>query len=73
MQHFGSSQSGRHLPSVLYGVFSYLVFLGAILYAIAFVGDLPVPKTIDSGEVGSLGAALVIDTLLLGCLRFSTA
>jgi hypothetical protein len=54
-------------------VFSYLVFLGAILYAIAFVGGLPVPKTIDSGEVGSLGAALVIDTLLLGCLRFSTA
>jgi protein-S-isoprenylcysteine O-methyltransferase Ste14 len=54
------------IASVLYGVFSYLVFLGAILYAIAFVGELPVPKTIDSGDVGPLGAAVVIDTLLLG-------
>ena len=25
------------IASVLYGIFSYLVFLGAILYAIAFV------------------------------------
>ena len=54
------------IASALYGVFSYLVFLGAILYAIVFVGDLPVPKTIDSGQGGSLGAALVIDILLLG-------
>jgi protein-S-isoprenylcysteine O-methyltransferase Ste14 len=42
------------------------MFLGTILYAIAFVGDLPAPKTIDSGEVGSLDVALIIDSLLLG-------
>ena len=54
------------IASVLYGVLAYLMFLGTILYAIAFVGDLPVPKTIDSGEVGSLDVALIIDTLLLG-------
>jgi protein-S-isoprenylcysteine O-methyltransferase Ste14 len=54
------------IASVLYGIFSYLVFLGAILYAIAFVGNLPVPKTIDIGELRPLGASLVIDTLLLG-------
>ncbi len=33
------------IASVLYGALAYLLFLGTILYAIAFVGDLPVPKT----------------------------
>ena len=52
--------------SVLYGALVYLIFLATILYAIAFVGNLPVPKTIDSGKPGALGAALFIDILLLG-------
>jgi protein-S-isoprenylcysteine O-methyltransferase Ste14 len=52
--------------SVLYGAIAYLMFLATILYSIAFVGDLPVPKTIDSGEPGSLWAALIVDMLLLG-------
>src|SRR5688500_1141620 len=54
------------IASVLYGGVAYLVFLAAFLYAIAFVGNLPVPKTIDSGEPGPIAAALIIDTLLLG-------
>jgi methanethiol S-methyltransferase len=53
------------IASVLYGVFAYLLFLGSFLYAIAFVGNLPVPKTIDSGESGPLVPALIINTLLL--------
>lgn len=52
--------------SVLYGVVVYGLFLGTFLYAIAFVGNLPVPKTIDSGTPGALVPALVVDTLLLG-------
>ena len=52
--------------AVLYGAVAYLIFLGTFLYAIAFVGNLPVPKTIDSGEAGPLAPALIIDTLLLG-------
>jgi protein-S-isoprenylcysteine O-methyltransferase Ste14 len=54
------------IASVLYGGLVYLVFLATFLYAIAFVGNLPVPKTIDSGEPGPIAAALIIDTLLLG-------
>lgn len=54
------------IASVVYGGFAYLLFLGTFLYAIAFVGNLPVPKTIDSGEVGALVPALIINTLLLG-------
>jgi methanethiol S-methyltransferase len=52
--------------SLLYGIAVYLLFLGAFVYAIAFVGNLPVPKTIDTGAIGSLPAAVTIDVLLLG-------
>ncbi|HWE20958.1 MAG TPA: isoprenylcysteine carboxylmethyltransferase family protein [Hyphomicrobiaceae bacterium] len=52
--------------AVLYGAAVYLIFLATFLYMVAFVGNLPVPKSVDSGEAGAIGAALVIDTLLLG-------
>jgi protein-S-isoprenylcysteine O-methyltransferase Ste14 len=54
------------IVAVLYGAAGSLIFLATFLYAVAFVGNLPVPKTIDSGVPGSLGEALVINTLLLG-------
>ena len=47
------------IASILYGVAVYGLFLGTFLYAIAFVGNLPAPKTIDSGAVGPLPLALV--------------
>jgi methanethiol S-methyltransferase len=52
--------------AVAYGAVGYIVFLVAFLYAIAFVGNLPVPKTIDSGEPGAVAVALLVNTLLLG-------
>jgi methanethiol S-methyltransferase len=55
---------GRTL-ALAYGVASYLVFLSSFLYAIGFVGNLFVPKSIDSGMRGSLPVAVFADTLLL--------
>ena len=51
--------------SVLYGGVVYVLFLGTFLYVVAFVGNLPVPKTIDSGQPGSIVLALIINAALL--------
>jgi protein-S-isoprenylcysteine O-methyltransferase Ste14 len=50
----------------IYGILCYLVFFATFLYALGFVGDLYVPKSIDSGAQGPLASALLIDTALLG-------
>ena len=52
--------------SVLYGVAAYVFFLATFLYTIHFIGNVLVPKTIDSGTPGPLVEALVVNTLLLG-------
>ena len=49
-----------------YGVASYLVFLIAFLYAVGFVGNIFVPKGIDSGLEEPVTKALLINMLLLG-------
>ena len=54
------------IAAALYGAATYVLFLGVFLYAIAFVGDLPVPKSIDTGSPSSLLQAVVVDILLLG-------
>ena len=55
----------NRILALAYGVASYLAFLAAFLYAVGFVGNLLVPKSIDSGPTGSLPASALIDTLLL--------
>jgi methanethiol S-methyltransferase len=54
------------LLAFLYGAVSYTIFLVVFLYAVAFVGNLPVPKSIDSGDAGPLAQALIVNVLLLG-------
>ena len=54
------------LLSVFYGCAVYVLFLGTFLYAVGFVGDLAVVKTIDSGPPGALGPSVLINVLLLG-------
>jgi protein-S-isoprenylcysteine O-methyltransferase Ste14 len=50
---------------LLYGVASYLVFFATFLYAIGFVGNLWVPKAMDSPRDTTLGMALAINLGLL--------
>jgi len=54
------------LIAAVYGVICYVTFLGSFLYAVGFVGDLVVPKTIDSGPGAPFPEALAIDIVLLG-------
>lgn len=49
-----------------YGIFAYVLFLGSLVYAVGFVGDFLVPKTIDSGPVVPPVTAIFIDVVLLG-------
>src|SRR6266700_6240884 len=54
------------LVAVIYGIGAYAVFLLAIVYAIGFVGNWVVPKSIDSGMPGPLIESALINTMLLG-------
>jgi len=49
----------------LYGSVSYMTFLAVFLYAIGFLADWLVPKSINSGESGLFGQSLLINALLL--------
>jgi protein-S-isoprenylcysteine O-methyltransferase Ste14 len=55
----------RKLLVALYSAVVYGMFLGVFLYAIGFVENALVPKSIDSGEVGSVAGSLLVNAGLL--------
>lgn len=55
----------KRLSAFLYGIISYFIFFGTFVYLILFVGDIYVPKTINSGTAGSLGSAIFINVGLI--------
>ena len=48
-----------------YGSLSYLIFLGTFLYAVCFIGNFGVPRTLDGPASGPLGVSFAIDAGLL--------
>jgi methanethiol S-methyltransferase len=53
------------LPAFLFGLVSYVLFLATVLYGVGFVGNIAVPKTIDSGVGGSTITAILVDVILI--------
>jgi len=49
----------------LYGVAAYVVFLAVFLYAIGFIGNFGVPKSLDSAPTSAWHVALMTDLALL--------
>lgn len=49
-----------------YGAAGYVIFLGAFLYAIGFVGNFVVPRSVDHGVHAPIAEAVVVNVLLLG-------
>jgi protein-S-isoprenylcysteine O-methyltransferase Ste14 len=57
----------KKVLSLGYGLVAYGIFLPTLVYAILFIGNMVVPKTIDSGGMQtSVLLAAAIDTALLG-------
>ncbi len=53
------------LVTLIYGIVAYSFSLVSLLYLIGFVGNLVVPKSIDSGAAGPLVQSVIVDTMLI--------
>ncbi|MDT5116584.1 MAG: methanethiol S-methyltransferase [Mycobacterium sp.] len=52
--------------AICYGAVAYLLFLVSFVYAIGFVGNIWVPRSVDHALSAPVGQAVLIDVLLLG-------
>jgi protein-S-isoprenylcysteine O-methyltransferase Ste14 len=49
----------------IYGFIAYAGFMGWMVYMIGFLGNFAVPKSIDSGPTGTVGAAIFLNFLII--------
>ena len=56
----------KRLAVLLFSVATYAMFLGVFLYAVGFIGNFAVPRSLDSPVRVDIPAALAIDAVLLG-------
>jgi protein-S-isoprenylcysteine O-methyltransferase Ste14 len=56
----------KRLTIFLYGVACYAVFFATFLYAVGFIGNFAVPRTLDGAPGASFTASLLVDLGLLG-------
>jgi len=55
------------MAALVYGALCYILFLLTFLYSIGFVGNIIVPKSIESGpDAASMTEALAVNVILLG-------
>lgn len=55
----------KRILAFAYGIICYLAFLAAILYLVGFVGDIVVPKSVNTGASSSVWSAVLIDVGLI--------
>lgn len=55
----------KRILSLAYGALAYTCFLGTIVYAIGFVGNMMVPKSIDTGASAGTAEAILVNMALL--------
>ena len=56
----------NRLAALAYGIVCYAIFFGTFLYAAGFLANVGVPRSIDSGEPGSVLTAVLVNVALLG-------
>ena len=54
----------------IYGIVSYALGVASLLYLICFLGNIVVPKTIDSAPVGGVASAVLVDLTLVALFAF---
>ncbi len=55
----------NRLVALVYGLVSYAFFFVTFLYALCFVENFVVPKTIDSGAAGPVSEATIVNLVLM--------
>lgn len=69
LQRLQKGSDMRKTLFLVYGGICYLIFFGTFLYAIGFIGNLVVPRTIDSNRSGGsidTSFAVLVNLILLG-------